>query len=123
MSRPYRTNLTRRFVADREDEVHVGRIGSRELLPPLAAQAIYGVPRDGDELRGQRMHVALRKAPRAVCDEATLAKRIQQGLCHLTARRITGAQKQYVVSLFHDEPCVFPWWWPFESKCVCGVQW
>ena len=39
---PHRADFLRRVVADREDEIELGRPGLSKLLPALAAQAVRG---------------------------------------------------------------------------------
>ncbi len=43
LSRPHRAGLAGGVVANREDEIHHGRVAARELLPALGAQIVGGV--------------------------------------------------------------------------------
>ena len=96
----YGQHLSRGVVADGEDEIERRRARRRELVPALAAQAIGGHLHVPEQLERDGMHLALRAAAGAVADELAATPMIDQRFAEDAARRIAGAENQYVEWLF-----------------------
>ncbi len=78
--------LAGRVVADRKDKVDRRRIGRRELVPALAAQAVRRQIHALQELERERVHLPFREAARAKAPEPAFAQTIQQRLGQDAAR-------------------------------------
>ena len=101
LARPERADFLGGVVAYREHEVHLRRARLRELVPAFAARVGSRKVRRLQFTQRLRPHLARRMTARAVGLEARLAPVIQDGFRHDRARRISRAQKQHVVDVFH----------------------
>jgi len=99
ISRPDRTNLPSRLIADRKDKIHDRRTGPGEFLPTLTAQPGPGQTKPFEQFDRKRMHCAPRETARAVCVELSLAQMVQQNFGKNAARRVPSTQEQDVVNL------------------------
>src|SRR5262249_26146889 len=88
LARPHRANFARRVVADGEGKIERRRAWLGELIPRLRTKARRVIAEARQELRGVRVHSALRLASRAVGTEFTGAELVEDGLGHDRARRV-----------------------------------
>src|SRR5208337_1529809 len=96
-----RTDLFRSVIANRQDEVELGRIRPRELIPGLAAQTFDRYLRQLKLTQRLRPYSSHRMASCAVGGKVQLAPGVQNCLGHDRARRISGAQEQDVEVCAH----------------------
>ena len=93
LSRPYRTSLGRRLVADRENKIQPRTIGPREFIPAFAAQSRGLEVQLAQQLERHRMNRALGLAAGAEAAKLAFAPAADRAFRHDAACRIPGAQK------------------------------
>src|SRR5258708_6564563 len=94
---PNRAHLARGRVAHRDDEIHLGGIAPRELVPTLRAQPGGRQAGYPQRVERQGMDGALRVAAGAMAKEAIAGVRVQIALGKNRAGRIPGAEEEDVV--------------------------
>ena len=97
LSRPDRTDLARRLVANRDDEVELDACGCSKFIPTLAPRADRGNLLLREQLERERIHAAGWMAASAARAKASVAPVIQHRLGKNAPRRIAGAQEKHVV--------------------------
>src|SRR6202521_6400469 len=101
MSGPDRANLLGSVVANREDELHLGGAGARELTPALARQAGCGNACQLKLLQRFGMHRPRGMTSGAVGGEDRLSFMVEDGFGHDGTCRVSRTQKQSVEVSFH----------------------
>jgi len=99
LTRPVRARFARGVVTDREDEVEVKIIGSRELVPTLAPQFLGREPQLPQQSKCDRMDLTLGVTAGTEAAELALAELVDYGFSEDAARGIARAQKQNTVDL------------------------
>src|SRR6266403_1238048 len=101
LSRPDRASFLGGIVANREDKLHLGSVGAREFIPPLAAQAGCGNASLLKLLQRFGMHPPRGMTSGAVGGEDRLSFVVEDRFGHDGTRRVSRTQKQNVVVSFH----------------------
>src|SRR3546814_14644737 len=86
-------------VANREDEIELGCTWFREFIPAFRVQAFGRIAEVSQHFDRHRMNITLGLTASAVGSELAFAHPVHQRFAQNRARRITGAEKQYVVDL------------------------
>jgi hypothetical protein len=94
---PDRTHLARRLIADREDEIHDRRAGSRELVPAFAAQTVRTQMETVEQFERKWVDGTPWITTGAVPSKATFAPMPDQRFGQDAPGRIAGTQEQDVV--------------------------
>src|ERR1700722_1875955 len=101
LCRPYWTGLFCSTVAHRENEIELRGVGLRKFLPTFASEP-FGSHVGRFELSHRfRSNCARRMAPSTVGTEPNSSLRIHNAFRHDRTGRVTSAEKQYVVMIFH----------------------
>ena len=106
LARPDRAGFVRRVVADREDEIHLGRARSREFVPALRAGEGGIVVEALQKLECIGMHLAFGMRAGRKRLEPAGADPVEDRFGDNGSRRISGAQKQDVENV--DRSLEFP---------------
>src|SRR5207248_10539545 len=96
LARPYRAAFSGRIVANREDEIHHRRIGTRELLPALRAQIVGGVVATPENLDRKRIYDSLRLTAGGEAAEMLATVFPQDRFRQDRTGAVTGAQEENV---------------------------
>src|SRR5271169_4529223 len=108
LSRPQRARFLGGVVANREDEVHLGRAGAPEFIPTLAAQALGRDSSPRKLLQSLGTNRTRRMTSRAVGREYRLSFVVENRFGQDGPRRVSRAQEKNVVVSCHDQSPIRP---------------
>ena len=100
LPRPKGAGFVRRIVANGENEIHLGGIGTRELVPrfrPEAADVVVELLEHFDSIR---IDPPARLTTGRISLEAILAEFVHHALCNDRSRRVMRAEEQDVEGTF-----------------------
>ncbi len=94
-------------VTDRDDEVHFGCPGSRELIPTFRTKLFSGVAQHLGDLGGKRIDACAWSRSSRVANKYLAGIGRRQRLPNDLAGRVVGAEEKYVVGVQEVAPLVF----------------